>query len=94
MDPKAAPVAKWSNLFFFDTGAVGNVGKPFGPVGLQVVAIGAEILFEDGVQTFGLTIRLRVVGRGEIGADAEALEQGAPETRDELGSTVGGDGGR
>ena len=59
------------------------------PVILLVVDEDPEVLLEDLVHPFRLTVGFGVVSRGEVGLDAKQLTQGPPETGDEMFSTVG-----
>ena len=55
-------------------------GQVISPVVLALVAEDAKILFDFLVHTFGLTIALWVVSRGETRFNAEVLIQGSHET--------------
>ena len=50
-----------------------------GPVGLLVVCIDAEVLFQHGVQPLRLPIRLGMKRRGAVGPNTAQLQQPPPE---------------
>jgi len=60
---------------------VGELGerKEFLPVVLLVVAEGTQVLFEDLVDAFSLTVGLWVERRGHVGFDVEEGEEFSPE---------------
>ena len=58
------------------------------PVILLVVDEDPEVLLEDLVHLFRLTVSFGVVSRGEVGLDAKQLTQGPPETGDEMFAAV------
>ena len=49
------------------------------PVGLLVVCIDAEVLFQHGVQLLRLPVRLRMKRRGAVGPNTAQLQQPPPE---------------
>ena len=52
-------------------------GKETGPICLLIVAINAEVLFENRVQAFRLAVRLGMKGCRPICADAQEFEVGS-----------------
>ena len=51
-----------------------------------------EVVFEDGVDAFGLTVGLRMVRRGKLEVGAESGLERLPEGGDEYGASVRDDG--
>ena len=74
-------------------GKLGNVEKG-GPVVLVEADKVSEVLFQESVIAFGLTVRLRVVDSGEGELCPEFLEEGALEVSGEASVPVGDDGVR
>ena len=66
-------------------------GEPGGPIVLSVRHITSKILFHDGIESFGLSVSLRVISGGELGGDLETLTQMLPKFCDELCSSVADD---
>ena len=62
------------------------------PVVLLVVAVDAEILFDDLVHAFGLAVSLRVERGGQTRLGTEEFREGCPELRGEDRSTIGHEG--
>ena len=54
-----------------------------GPVGLLVVCIDAEVLFQHRIQPLRLPVRLGVECRGAVGPNAAQLQQPPPKMRRE-----------
>jgi hypothetical protein len=73
------------------------VGSKFGhrkvavPVVLEVVDIGTEVLFHHCIESFGLSIGLRVKGGAEANVNFQADAEVAPEAGNELWSSIGDD---
>lgn len=65
--------------------------KEFGPIGLLIVAINADILFECLVDSLGLAVAFWMVAGGEVEVDVEEGAKGAEEVGDKLRTTVRGD---
>ena len=63
-------------------------GSPFVPVVLVIINISAEILFNNRINPFCLSICFRVEGRGKISSYPQSLTQLSPECRDKLRSLV------
>ena len=61
-------------------------GEEAGPVGLLVVAIDAQVLFQHRIEPLRLAIRLGMERRGPVGADPTQLQQPTPEVRSETRS--------
>ena len=61
------------------------------PIILPSTSVKAEVLLDFLVGSFGLSVSLWVVRRGQIGVNAEASKEGTGELGCELGATVGGD---
>jgi hypothetical protein len=59
------------------------------PIILLVIYKTAEILLEDLIDSFSLSIRLWVKGRGQVDLCTQELEQAGPEFRSKLGATIG-----
>ncbi len=49
--------------------------EPFGPVGLHSVPKYSEVLFQPLVGSFGLSVRLRVVGGADVLFDVQVFAQ-------------------
>src|SRR6266576_2350029 len=64
------------------------------PVVLEVVDVSAKILLHGGVDSLGLSVRLRVEGRGKARVHAQAVAQMSPKVRGELRAAVRDDGVR
>ena len=62
-----------------------------GPIGLTIRSIATEILLEDLVKTFSLTIGLAVVTRGQGHISSKKFEEAGPELGDELRTTIADD---
>lgn len=62
--------------------------KECGPVVLVVVREDSEVLFEDLVESFGLSISFWMVGSREVLGDLESFGDSREEMRGEFGSTI------
>ena len=65
-----------------------------GPVGLLVVCIDAEVLFQHRMQPLRLPVRLGVKSRGAVGPNATQLQQPPPEVGGEHRITIAHQGVR
>lgn len=63
-------------------------GKVLVPVVLSTTNIEAEVLLDFLVGPFSLSVGLRVVGGGEVGLNAEALEEGAHDLGSKLRAAI------
>src|SRR5258705_11217624 len=74
-----------------NTGVVGEFreGEEFSPIILMHRGVGAEVLFEFLVNTFGLTVRLRMVGGGQGLINPQRGTKRSGEFGGELSPTVG-----
>lgn len=72
---------------------VGELGErqELGPVILIVTDVQTEVGFDDLIDSFRLSIRFGMIGRGEVLLDAQDLVEILPERRDELVPAVGYD---
>jgi hypothetical protein len=81
----------------FDTGMVGVVVAELGdrkeafPVVLLVVTVHADVLFDELVDSFGLTISLRVEGGRHVDLSAKKALKGAPKFAVEDRTAIGDD---
>ena len=54
------------------------------PVVLLIVDVDTEVLLENLVDSFSLTVGFRMIRGGEVGFDVEELHEGCPEPRNEV----------
>lgn len=63
-------------------------GKEVRPVGLLVIAVDPNVLFQGLVDALDLPVSLGVVSRGKVHLDVKQVTQRAEEVRGELGASV------
>ena len=66
-------------------------GEMLVPIVLSSASVKAEVLLDFLVCSFGLSVSLWVIRRGQVGINAESSKEGAGELGCKLGAAVGGD---